>query len=258
MAFCTKCGKEIPEGGVCSCQQDGASQTQTGASQKAAGAKGTPEVIKDVIDLFKGIKTPADAVGKYVDNAKVLSAVVLIAVCAVINAITNVLYVVGANLETAKAASKVYSTVFGSTYGIASMGQSIALIVGKCILGFFLGLVTPFAVAAITALLFTVIIKAFDKASTITFQKSMVVASLSLAVAVPCELVGSIVAIIPFSFFNTVGGWFTSFGSAAGVVLTVIGLRKIVKDDNHLVAVYALATVAAAVVLSILKLPVGI
>lgn len=252
MAFCTKCGKEIPEGGVCSCQQAGASQTQSGASQKAAGAKGTPDFVKDVIELFKGAKTPADAVGKYVDNAKVLSAVLLIAVCAVINAITNVLYVIGANLETARAASKLYSAVLGS--GVAS----IALVAVKCVIGFFLGLVTPFAVAAITALLFNVIIKAFDKASTVTFQKSMVVASLSLVVAVPCELVGSIIAIIPFSFFNTVGGWFTSFGSALGVVLTVIGLRRIVKDDNHLVVVYALATVAAAVVLSILKLPVGI
>ena len=70
MAFCPKCGKQLADGEICSCQtvqpqQQAPVQPQAPVHQKAPAQ--TPEFIKAILELFKGLfKKPADAVKNFV------------------------------------------------------------------------------------------------------------------------------------------------------------------------------------------------
>ena len=77
---------------------------------------------------------------------------------------------------------------------------------------------------------------------------------ISILVTIPFTFAGTIIAMIPASFFGYLKSWMISFANGAGLVLTFIGIKEIEKDDNNMPLVYGLAALASAVLSTILGL----
>lgn len=118
MGFCTFCGKEIPEGGVCSCQQDmnqgtyaptegsystgdtyttqgtyGAENAYAAAPQYNNSASGKSEgIVSSVVDTFKDtVKDPIGASKDFYANASVKKATVMVSLMAIVYVVTSFL-----------------------------------------------------------------------------------------------------------------------------------------------------------------------
>ena len=87
------------------------------------------------------------------------------------------------------------------------------------------------------------------------YKQTLAIASLSILVTIPFTFAGTIIAMIPASFFGYLKSWMISFANGAGLVLTFIGIKEIEKDDdNNMPLVYGLAALASAVLSTILGL----
>ena len=133
-------------------------------------------------------------------------------------------------------------------------GKTKAYSAGQIAAGFFTHFVEVIAIAALTAAIIMLIINAFEKDKKVTYKQTLAIASLSILVTIPFTFAGTIIAMIPASFFGYLKSWMISFANGAGLVLTFIGIKEIEKDDNNMPLVYGLAALASAVLSTILGL----
>lgn len=291
MSFCPKCGKQLADGEVCSCQtaqtarpvqpqmnaaqQAAPSQQHMNATQQNMGQMNQqymngmqmnqpqmnaapkapsqpPAFLNEIADLFKGLfKKPADAVAAYVSKSSLATPFIIIAVLSVIRAISSLIHMIGVNIEYEMEAAKNVNPWVPSTWVVAEPVYTVAEIA----LGVFGAILYTFAAAALFAAIIMVLINfLFEKDNKVTFSQTLAVASLSFLVAIPLSFVANIIGLIPLGFFDTVGGWISTFGSAVGYVFTFIGIKAIEKDDNHMPLVYGIAMVLLAVLSSVFRL----
>lgn len=218
--------------------------------------KQTPPFIKEITELLTGIfKKPADAVKKYVANATFAAPAIIIAVMAVLSALGELLRMVGANISTRRSVNSMSSlSDLSNLLSGMSRGTTQAYSGGEMVAGFFAELVEVIAAAALMATILMVVINVFEKTKKVTYMQALAVASLSILVTVPFTFVGTIIAMIPGSFFNYLKSWIVAFANAVGLVFTFIGIKTIEEDDNHMPLVYGLAVLSTAVLGTILGL----
>ena len=243
MSFCPKCGRQLSDGEVCNCQAQNTQQVQPDAQTQSTqqAPKQTLPMVKELTDLLSGIfKKPADAVKKYVSNASMEAPAILILVLAFISALGELLRMLYINFTTKSS--------------LKSLADLANLISGKIAAGFFTHFVEVIAIAALTAAIIMLIINAFEKDKKVTYKQTLAIASLSILVTIPFTFAGTIIAMIPASFFGYLKSWMISFANGAGLVLTFIGIKEIEKDDNNMPLVYGLAALASAVLSTILGL----
>ena len=246
MSFCPKCGRQLSDGEVCNCQAQNTQQVQPDAQTQSTqqAPKQTLPMVKELTDLLSGIfKKPADAVKKYVSNASMEAPAILILVLAFISALGELLRMLYINFTT-KSSLK-------SLADLANLisGKTKAYSAGQIAAGFFTHFVEVIAIAALTAAIIMLIINAFEKDKKVTYKQT-----LSILVTIPFTFAGTIIAMIPASFFGYLKSWMISFANGAGLVLTFIGIKEIEKDDNNMPLVYGLAALASAVLSTILGL----
>ncbi len=251
MSFCPKCGRQLSDGEVCNCQAQNTQQVQSDAQTQSTqqAPKQTLPMVKELTDLLSGIfKKPADAVKKYVSNASMEAPAILILVLAFISALGKLLRMLYVNFTT-KSSLK-------SLADLANLisGKTKAYSAGQIAAGFFTRFVEVIAIAALTAAIIMLIINAFEKDKKVTYKQTLAIASLSILVTIPFTFAGTIIAMIPASFFGYLKSWMISFANGAGLVLTFIGIKEIEKDDNNMPMVYGLAALASAVLSTILGL----
>lgn len=246
MSFCPKCGRQLSDGEVCNCQAQNTQQVQPDAQTQSTqqAPKQTLPMVKELTDLLSGIfKKPADAVKKYVSNASMEAPAILILVLAFISALGELLRMLYVNFTTKsslKSLADLANLISGKTKAYSA--------------GFFTHFVEVIAIAALTAAIIMLIINAFEKDKKVTYKQTLAIASLSILVTIPFTFAGTIIAMIPASFFGYLKSWMISFANGAGLVLTFIGIKEIEKDDNNMPLVYGLAALASAVLSTILGL----
>ena len=246
MSFCPKCGRQLSDGEVCNCQAQNTQQVQPDAQTQSTqqAPKQTLPMVKELTDLLSGIfKKPADAVKKYVSNASMEAPAILILVLAFISALGELLKMLYINFTTKsslKSLADLANLISGKTKAYSA--------------GFFTHFVEVIAIAALTAAIIMLIINAFEKDKKVTYKQTLAIASLSILVTIPFTFAGTIIAMIPASFFGYLKSWMISFANGAGLVLTFIGIKEIEKDDNNMPLVYGLAALASAVLSTILGL----
>ena len=248
MSFCPECGRQLSDGEVCNCQAQNTQQVQPDAQTQSTqqAPKQTLPMVKELTDLLSGIfKKPADAVKKYVSNASMEAPAILILVLAFISALGELLRMLYVNFTTKSSLKSLANLISGKTKAY-SAGQIAA--------GFFTRFVEVIAIAALTAAIIMLIINAFEKDKKVTYKQTLAIASLSILVTIPFTFAGTIIAMIPASFFGYLKSWMISFANGAGLVLTFIGIKEIEKDDNNMPLVYGLAALASAVLSTILGL----
>lgn len=245
MAFCPKCGKQLADGEICSCQtvqpqQQAPVQPQAPVQQKAPAQ--TPEFIKAILELFKGLfKKPADAVKNFVLKSPILSPVLLLAALSLISAIGELIRMIGVN------ASNVPNSLSAMLY--YEPVYSLLEMVG----GFLGQILYMFAATALSAVVIMGVVNALEKNKKVTYTQAFAVAAIGYLFTVPFSLVGTLIGIIPATFFGYVKSWFVSAGSALGLVSTIIGLRAIEEDDNHMPLVYVIVAVVTVVLGTLLN-----
>ena len=246
MSFCPKCGRQLSDGEVCNCQAQNTQQVQPDAQTQSTqqAPKQTLPMVKELTDLLSGIfKKPADAVKKYVSNASMEAPAILILVLAFISALGELLRMLYVNFTTKsslKSLADLANLISGKTKAYSA--------------GLFTRFVEVIAIAALTAAIIMLIINAFEKDKKVTYKQTLAIASLSILVTIPFTFAGTIIAMIPASFFGYLKSWMISFANGAGLVLTFIGIKEIEKDDNNMPLVYGLAALASAVLSTILGL----
>ena len=269
MSFCTKCGKQLADGEVCSCQaQQGMPQpvtpvtpvtpvapqpqqtySQPQQSVKAAGS--TPDFIGDIMGFFKGvIKTPADAVRTFVSKGSLITSLIILAVCAVVTMLSDILYKIIANVRYEQAVQDV-NLWDPSTWVVSEPMYSSS----KIVLGAFGDLFFTFASAAIIAGVMYALIKyVFEKDSDVKFGQLLAIMALVELIQLPFSLVSTIFSYFGVAFISRVGGWISSFGGAFSTVALFVGLKANIKNDNNMFLVYAVAAFANAVVYGLLDI----
>lgn len=276
MNFCTRCGKQLADGEVCGC----AMQSQQGMPQpvtpvqpqqgmvspmgvqpqqqapqgmynqtKQAGA--SAGFIGDILEFFKNVfKAPADAVTTYVNKGSWLGGIVLLAVCAVVTMLSNLLYKIIVNARYESQVLNNFNIWDSSTWTFDPVYST-----WEIVLGVFGDLIYTFASAAVMAGIMYVLIKfVFEKDSTVKMSQLFALMALVAAIKLPFSFVYTVLRYIPLTFFSTVGSWISTFGSAVGVITLIVGLKSKVKYDNSLFLVYAGAAFVNAIAYSFLDL----
>ncbi len=271
MGFCTKCGRQLADGEVCGCtQQHGNAQqgfaqqgyTQQGYAQPQGyapaqnnnGAKAdfTQGFMGDIVTFLKNvIKTPADAVRTYVNKGSLIASLLILAVCAIVTTLSDVLYKIIANVRYEEQVIENISIWNPATW----VANEPLYSPWKIVLGAFGDLFYTFASAAVMAGIMYALIKfVFEKDSEIKFANLFAVMALVSLVQMPFSLVYTIFRFVGLSLISTVGSWISTFGSAFSAVALWVGLKANVKNENNMFLVYACAAVVNAVMYSVLSL----
>lgn len=252
MSFCPKCGRQLSDGEVCNCQAQNTQQVQPDAQTQSTqqAPKQTLPMVKELTDLLSGIfKKPADAVKKYVSNASMEAPAILILVLAFISALGELLKMLYINFTTKsslKSLADLANLISGKTKALFCRTDCCRIFHTFC--GSYCDCCTN------SCNYYAHKSMHLKKDKKVTYKQTLAIASLSILVTIPFTFAGTIIAMIPASFFGYLKSWMISFANGAGLVLTFIGIKEIEKDDNNMPLVYGLAALASAVLSTILGL----
>ncbi len=277
MSFCTKCGRQLADGEVCTCQQTGQPQVnpvvqpinpqaaqqvnqaaqqmnQQGASQMNAApsrpAGTNPSFVSELGVLFKGLfKKPVEAVSEYVDKSSIMTSAIMIVVLSFLSGIASLLYMIGRNVDAKISAEKYYNPLIPSTWVVDEPYGALEIIF-RFVYEVFSSIIISVLFAALVYLLIKFL---FEKDSKITIAKALAVSSVRNLIYIPLYVFANVIGIIPADIFDTVGGWITSFGSAFSIVLLIMAVRAALKDENRMPWVYAVTMIVVSVVSTFLN-----
>ncbi len=268
MGFCTKCGRQLADGEVCTCQQTVQPQINPAVSQQAApqpqiNQQGAPQMnvapkkagsnssfIGELGALFKGlIKKPVDAVSEYVEKSSIMTSAILVAVLAFLSAIAQLFYMIEGNVDTKISAAKYYNPLIPTTW-VVEYPYSILEIVFRFVCTLLFNIIISVLFAAMIYLLIKFL---FEKDSKITMAQALAVSSVRNLIYIPLYVLANAIGIIPVGIFDTVGGWITSFGSAFSIVLLIMAIRAVLKDKNRMPWVYAVTMIVVSVISTFLN-----
>ena len=265
MYKCRYCGRDLNEGEICNCQAGnqnmgaanmgngqsmgaafnaagnqnmgaanmGGNQnmgaTNMGGYQNMAGApymQGNGE-LGSIGRLLKNLFThPVNAITEYVRNAKLANTFITIIILAACSMLATFATIVGYNI---KYPGSNYYTVASTIKSILSNGIGVLV---ACVL------------FAVTLFL---IVSLIDKSENVSFSEGLAIASLIYIIAAPISIIGSVISLIPLSFFSDVSGWISRFGSALGTFYAFMGIRAAAPNEDKLPIIYAIAVVIMAI-----------
>lgn len=197
MSFCTKCGRQLADGEVCTCQQTGQPQVnpvvqpinpqvapqvnqaaqqmnQQGAAQMnvaPSNAAGTnPSFISELGVLFKGlIKKPVEAVSEYVDKSSIMTSAILIVVLSFLSGVASLFYMIERNVDAKISAAKYYNPLIPSTWVVDEPYEALEIIF-RFVCEVFSNIIISVLFAALIYLLIKFL---FEKDSKITIAKAL-------------------------------------------------------------------------------------
>ena len=261
MAFCTKCGKPLAEGEVCSCQQTPV-QTQGAAPQQPvtppvmqqAAPQGTPamqpaqpnavgEFFKELWVLILGmLKTPVATISNYVGKAEVKYAFVLIGVNAVVAALVRLFGIL--KMKSASSISDLsysdISDIFNMAMGSSAKSSSsytAGFVVKNMLFSLLFVIVAAVVVAAVILLFANVLAKV-----KVSFTQALCIASLTAVFVAPASLIAFIFGLFNMGFFTELGSCVSAFAAAAGAVFVFFGIRAVCRNEDKIPYIAGLAS----------------
>lgn len=241
MAFCPKCGRQVPDGQVCNCQQvapgqaapqmapQQPSQFNQQVNQFANAASAQANVgMGQLTYFFKQLFShPYEAVAEYVKAAPVAGTIILSVVLALISACEYIFYMFERSID---------STSYKFTFKVFAKG-------------FFSNFFSVVVGVALFAILYMVLVNAFEKKenNSITFFQGLSTASLVYLFQVPFGFVGQVLDLVNFNFFSYLNGWLTTFGQGVSLVLVFFAMKALQKSNDKMPLVYACSITLVAV-----------
>lgn len=143
--FCTRCGKSLEEGAVCSCVQTVSNQATTQTSH--AGAVDFNGLLNDYISIIKGIFVkPADTIKEFAKSSKFLLGIIAI----LINCLVSGLFLYFFCDQTMSG----LMSIFTGGYSYGSFGTALEIPFLRVFFMGFVFLASWFVVATLMVLLF--------------------------------------------------------------------------------------------------------
>ena len=194
------------------------------------------ESVAEIMALYKGlIKTPVEAISKFVKNASTKTGLIFIVFFAIMEFVLTLVNVFGAFIDS----------IGNYTYRLGFkefIGSIFSNVVGEV------------ADVLVIGVVLMLILNTMQKEKKVSFGQTLTVACLYDAAVLPVKFIANVVGVIPFSFFSRVNSWGITFACAVGYVYLFFGLREIEDDDNNMPLVYGVALVAAAICSTVINL----
>ena len=194
------------------------------------------ESVAEIITLYKGlIKTPVEAISKFVKNASTKTGLIFIIFFAIMEFVLTLVSVFGAFIDS----------IGNYTYRLGFkefIGSIFSNVVGEV------------ADVLVIGVVLMLILNTVQKEKKVSFGQTLTVACLYDAAYLPVKFIANVVGVIPFSFFSRVNSWGITFAYAVGYVYLFFGLREIEDDDNNMPLVYGVALVASAICSTVINL----
>lgn len=264
MGFCTKCGRPLQDGEICTCQQQGTPQMtapqqgtpQMTAPQQTAPQQGAPQmtapqqpnpqvealrqagsgIITELGDLIKGLFTsPAETIAKYTAKANVAMVAILIGVHAGMAMLVRLFRMLVANGQASSRTSSIYDLDAESILEYASnyyYGKTKIYETGDIFANMFKEILVVAASAAIFALLIWLLVKAFDKAD-ITYLQALSVYSLMSLVMIPAIFLSWVVGLTSVGFLDEISTCISVFANVVGYAFIFMGIRSLGRQEKY-------------------------
>lgn len=244
MAFCTKCGKEITDGEICSCQS---ANTNSAANvDVTAAANGIVGSAKEMV------ADPETGAKNFVAGMTWVKAGVLTAIYAVMTVLFNVFSKIAYNIDRKKELKKSYKKVedyidMDFDEYLEEYGESMYDL-GEFIKGIFTDIIYLVAGIAITAVVFYFAIKLIKKIQ-ITWQAAFAISVIDLMIMIPLTLVYEVIGLLPdITILAWIMSAISSVRGLGATLLTYFGLKSKCNDSTSTVYVaipaYAVCSIA--------------
>lgn len=253
MAFCTKCGKQLQDGEVCSCQTQAAPQPKVTPVQTPVTPVQTPVAPAQpsaVSGFFKVLwtlilnlfKEPATTINSFVAKAELKFALVFIGINAVVASLVRWFGILQTN------SGKDYSDY--SNYSLSDLlgglssytNTSSPGYIAKQMLFSMLYVIVSAVVVAVIIMLFASVLGKVK----MSFAQSICIASLPALFIAPARLIDFIFGLFKVGFFTELGNDVAVFASAAGSVLVFLGIKALCKNENKIPYIAGLASAISA------------
>lgn len=232
MAFCTKCGKEVADGEVCSCQATKAAPVNVDVAGEAGN------IIGNAMDI---VGDPEGGVARFLAGISWAKVVVLTAIYAILDIVYGIWNMVKSNIENKKRWEDYaddldmdldeYIDEFELDEYLNSFGDIMK--------GVFMDILYVAATVAVTALVFWLAFK-FIKKVQITWQKAFGIAVIELLIVIPLLLAYRILDFVPdFKLWSWILSAIWAVKSWGSVVLTYLAVRSECEDTKSAVYVAA-------------------
>ncbi len=232
MAFCSKCGKAIADGQICSCQK-------TKSSANVDVANEATNLVTNVVELTSD---PEGGVSRFLNSASWAKVVILTAIYAVLDVIYGIFTKIQANIRHKNDLEEYADNLdldLDEYLDFIDMDSAKLYEVGDIIKGVFSDIISVAVGVAITALVFWLAFKFISKAE-ISWKKAFAIATIDLLIAIPVFVVYHVLDFIPdFKLL----GWILSSISAFGIwgekIITYLAVRD--ESDDTKSAIYVAA-----------------
>ncbi|MGN0408234.1 MAG: hypothetical protein ACI4EJ_08235 [Bacteroides sp.] len=265
MGFCTKCGKPLQDGEICSCQQQAAPQMTAPQPQMTAPQMTAPQpqqaapqmtapqpqqpagpnVVTELVDLVKGLFTsPAETIAAYTAKANIAMVAILIGAQALVSMFVRLFRMLIANAQAASKAKKSLDDLdsllsYASSY---YSGKTKVYETGEIFANMFKEILVVAVSAAIFALVVWLLIKAFDKVN-VTYIQALSVYSLVSVLAIPATVLSWVIGLTSVGFLDEIAACVSVFANVVGYAFIFLGIRSLGKNEKSTPLVMGIAFV---------------
>lgn len=244
MAFCTKCGRQLQEGEVCTCQQpaqnpvppvtpqpaQASAPVQPAApAQPSASGVFVMELWETIVGL---IKKPVDTAQAYVKKGSFPMAGIIIGIVMLFQSLFGMFSRMASGAESAA------DSLLGLFGALSDKPNYFAI--------FMDGLLDVLVGAVLVALIYMVLVQAIGGGK-ITYVQGLSIVSLQVIWSVAAIPVAFLIGLIPVNFFSALAGWITVFAGAMGTVYAIVAVQSVIVKKNMLPYIIACAMVVNAI-----------
>lgn len=253
--FCTKCGKQLAEGEVCSCVQT--VQTATTTTASANTDVNVKESFMDCVNVFKNIFTkPFDAIKEFVCENKFIAGIIMV----VAAALSTGLYKLATlkNLYSSSSSAGSFNAGdFKDLINSALSGGNLATAEPEYLKEFMTTFATNLVEYALIALIGYLIISKLFK-GTASIKQMVAAVGISLSVVLAANLVNSVLVFIDGEFIGNLRSYLASFASILSTLILYASVKHVsgVNENKLFVSVASMlvfATIAMDLVQKILN-----
>ena len=211
MAFCTKCGKQLADGEVCSCTQPVQQPIQMQASQvvaqpaynKVKGENPFSTVWKTLIGLFKA---PYETIQEYVEKGSVACSLVIAGFFLISASVFGVIF-----------------KIINSAISYNGLGARYGYDVFYYVRVFFNEVFGNAAAIALMAVVFMLLVKAMGKGNA-SYLQSLSAISLSYIIPIASTFLIDLFSMLNISFFYSLASWVSQFVGVLGMIYVAIAV----------------------------------
>lgn len=254
MAFCSKCGKALQEGEVCSCETNQAQTPSEGQAEPRITIQpsAVSEMFKELGGIALGVlKAPAESIQAFVKKADIKVAGILIGLHAIVAALIKWFELLRLNSGSGNI-NNAFDYLMGMDMSdLLNLGSSGKISGGKMFTEMLQSAINVIASAAIVALIIMLLVNLFAKTKT-TYMQGLSIASLTAILSIPALIISWLFGFIDASFFANLANWVTEFATVAGIVFIVLGVRTVSDKDNKLPLIVGASSVCSVICLYII------